>query len=50
MVTSQKLSIPSRLLVGLVSTLLALPATIPVAYAQASQQSGAAHEFRRPAR
>ncbi len=42
MVTSQKLSIPSRLLVGLVSTLLALPATIPVAYAQASQQSGAA--------
>lgn len=34
-----KPSLPSRLLVGLLSAALALPATIPLAYAQDSQQS-----------
>lgn len=33
-----KISLPSRLVVGLVSTLLAFPAAIPAAYAQANQQ------------
>ena len=43
LVKSHKIGIPSRLLVGLVSTLLAFPATVPLAYAQGSQQqSGAA--------
>lgn len=42
MAKSQNIGIPSRLLVGLVSTLLAFPATVPLAYAQASQQSGQA--------
>lgn len=35
-----KPSLPSRLLVGLMSVALALPATAPLAYAQDSQQSG----------
>ena len=42
MAKPQQINLPSRLIVGLLSTLLALPATIPVACAQASQQSGAA--------
>ena len=39
---SQKIksSLPSRLLVGLLSVALALPATAPLAYAQDAQQSG----------
>ena len=39
---SKKPGLPSRLLVGLVSAALAMPAMVPVAYAQSSQQSGAA--------
>ena len=39
---SKKPGLPSRLLVGLVSVALAMPAMVPVAYAQSSQQSGAA--------
>ena len=39
---SKKPGLPSRLLVGLVSAALAMPVMVPVAYAQSSQQSGAA--------
>lgn len=43
MAKSQQISMPSRLVIGLLSTLLALPAAVPLAYAQADQQqSGAA--------
>ena len=42
MAKSQKIGLPSRLLVGLVSTLLAFPAAVPLAYAQSTQQSGSA--------
>lgn len=38
---SKKPGLPSRLLVGVVSVALAMPAMVPVAYAQGSQQSGA---------
>lgn len=39
---SKKPGMPSRLLVGLVSVALAMPAMVPVAFAQSSQQSGSA--------
>jgi hypothetical protein len=39
---SKKPGLPSRLLVGLVSAALVMPAMVPVAYAQSTQQSGAA--------
>jgi hypothetical protein len=42
MTKPQKIGIHSRLLVGLVSTLMAFPVTVPLAYAQSSQQSGSA--------
>ena len=43
MAKSQQISMPSRLVIGLLSTLLAIPAAVPLAYAQADQhQSGAA--------
>ena len=42
MTFSKKPGLPSRLLVGLVSVALAMPAMVPVAFAQTGQQSESA--------